>query len=322
MRKEKLLFCLLILIIVFTAYFLILYQLNNSQNIYCNIISSKGFISIANHSAKFTFSESTSIPKTYPTKDNEIIYIHNTAISNFVKNYLPNIRYRFILLSGDSDVEIPASNSSACNSILANKYLILWYSQNCTVVTEKLRQLPIGLDYHMRAYPYLNILKKNLGKTMNPIDQEKELLYIRKCSYTIYKNKLNKCYANFHLNLTNIDRKHAKQQLPSNLIFYEPKRIERKKSWMNMIKYKYVISPLGNGLDCHRTWESLVLGCIPIVKTSQLDPMYDGLPVLIVKNWYDVNATLLSTFIPSYKNIEKIKTFYWIDQFLTCSKIP
>jgi hypothetical protein len=31
---------------------------------------------------------------------------------------------------------------------------------------------------------------------------------------------------------------------------------------------KFVISPPGNGYDCHRTWESLFLGAVPIVKKS------------------------------------------------------
>ena len=31
---------------------------------------------------------------------------------------------------------------------------------------------------------------------------------------------------------------------------------------------KFVISPPGNGIDCHRTWESMFLGAIPIVKKS------------------------------------------------------
>ena len=32
--------------------------------------------------------------------------------------------------------------------------------------------------------------------------------------------------------------------------------------------YKFALSPEGNGIDCHRTWECLYLGVIPIVKKS------------------------------------------------------
>jgi hypothetical protein len=79
-----------------------------------------------------------------------------------------------------------------------------------------------------------------------------------------------------------------------------------------MIQYKYVISPHGNGLDCHRTWESLALGCIPIIKTSPLDRMFEGLPVLIVKNWSDITQELLNNFNPS-KYLDKLRLNYWKD---------
>ena len=55
-----------------------------------------------------------------------------------------------------------------------------------------------------------------------------------------------------------------------------------------MIKYRFIISPHGNGLDCHRTWEALALGCYPIIKSSPLDCMFEGLPVIIVNNWNEV----------------------------------
>ena len=35
-------------------------------------------------------------------------------------------------------------------------------------------------------------------------------------------------------------------------------------------RYAFAISPIGKGLDCHRTWESLILGQIVIVQTTLL----------------------------------------------------
>ena len=49
----------------------------------------------------------------------------------------------------------------------------------------------------------------------------------------------------------------------------------------------------GNGLTCHREWETLYAGRIPIVRTSHMDPMYQQLPVLIVSNWTDVTKDFL-----------------------------
>lgn len=57
--------------------------------------------------------------------------------------------------------------------------------------------------------------------------------------------------------------------------------------------YKFMLSPHGNGLDCYRTWEALFLGMAVVVKSSTLDSMYDGLPVLIVNEWSELTPELL-----------------------------
>jgi len=52
--------------------------------------------------------------------------------------------------------------------------------------------------------------------------------------------------------------------------------------------HKLIVSPTGHGLDTHRTWEILTLGRIPIVESSLLDPLYEGLPVLILGSWAEL----------------------------------
>ena len=109
----------------------------------------------------------------------------------------------------------------------------------------------------------------------------------------------------------------AISQIPKNLVFYEPTKLLREQTWINQSKYSFVISPHGNGLDCHRTWEALALGCIPVVKTSGLDPLFKDLPVLIVGSWSDINPKLLKktllTFKKSTFNYEKLQLSYWIN---------
>ena len=65
-------------------------------------------------------------------------------------------------------------------------------------------------------------------------------------------------------------------------------------------KYRFVISPHGNGLDAHSTWEALMCGCIPIVPSSPLNQIYKLLPVWIVDDWTDITDE---------KIIEKEKDF-------------
>ena len=88
---------------------------------------------------------------------------------------------------------------------------------------------------------------------------------------------------------------------------------------MNQSKYTFVISPHGNGLDCHRTWEALCLGCIPIMKHSSISYLFEDLPVLIVESWEDISENLLYSTIEDFKtkdfNFEKLTLSYWTKQF-------
>jgi len=61
----------------------------------------------------------------------------------------------------------------------------------------------------------------------------------------------------------------------------------------NARRYRFLASPPGNGLDCHRTWEALYLGVVPIVLRSVLTLRLEalGLPVWLVDS-YDELASV------------------------------
>jgi hypothetical protein len=58
---------------------------------------------------------------------------------------------------------------------------------------------------------------------------------------------------------------------------------------------KFVLSPAGNGFDCHRTWEAMYLGAIPIVRKIHWPFNDKNLPVLIVDDWEDLLDMDLAT---------------------------
>jgi hypothetical protein len=211
-----------------------------------------------------------------------------------------------VLVSGDSDLTIPNDVQAEADYLLKHPLLIRWYSQNCVQPSEKLLQLPIGLDFHT-----LSERAMEWGPKQTVEEQMAGLLAIPNNS-----PKQTKCYANFQFLMNTRyakDRHDAIAQIPKDLVFYEPTKVPRIQTWTTMTTYKYVISPHGNGLDCHRTWEALALGCIPIVKTSPLDTLFAGLPILIVKEWSDVTQELLDTFEP-IRNLEKLSLSYWLSR--------
>jgi len=176
----------------------------------------------------------------------------------------------------------------------------------------KVTGIPIGLDYHTMSVNQSH----DWGKQLSPLKQEKILMSIMSESKPFYEREL-KAYSNFHFLLNSQDRKDAIKKIPRELVYYEPNKINRLDSWKNQIKYAFVISPHGNGLDCHRTWEALCLGCIPIVKTSSIDYLFKDLPVLIVNEWSDVSLKKLSETVELFKtmnfNKNRLTLNYWVN---------
>ena len=56
-----------------------------------------------------------------------------------------------------------------------------------------------------------------------------------------------------------------------------------------------MICPQGNGVDCHRNWEVLYLGRVPVMKKSEyLQELYKDYPILWVNDYMDCTKALLS----------------------------
>jgi len=60
-------------------------------------------------------------------------------------------------------------------------------------------------------------------------------------------------------------------------------------------EYKFVISPEGNGIDCHRHYEALLAGCIPIIEyNSMIEEKYTGCPILYTHDYKEITEEYLS----------------------------
>ena len=59
-------------------------------------------------------------------------------------------------------------------------------------------------------------------------------------------------------------------------------------------KYKFVISPEGNGIDCHQHYEALMAKCIPIVEDSPLiRAKYGNAPILYTRDYSEITQEYL-----------------------------
>jgi hypothetical protein len=256
-----------------------------------------------------------------------ILHVCPPALPNFVKRVLPIITVPFKLLTNNSDYTLPKDFIYESEMILQSPLLIHWFAQNCILDHPKLTRVPIGLDYHSLHIPPPKLKFGIQIQQMHPFGwgprrpavlQERELLLIRSTSKSFWERE-TKGYANFHFAMSmgygKTDRPDALNNIPKDLVFYEPTKVTRDICWKNMVNYAFIVSPHGNGLDCHRTWEALALGCIPIVKSSGIDPLFDELPVWIVQNWNEVTLENMKQKVDEFKNktfnYEKLTLAYW-----------
>ncbi len=74
-----------------------------------------------------------------------------------------------------------------------------------------------------------------------------------------------------------------------------------------VLRSKFVISPPGAGPDCHRTWEAMYLGAIPIVKSNSWPFRHLPLPVIQLENWEELKNFSLEDIprnLVDWKNLD------------------
>ena len=221
---------------------------------------------------------------------NNVIFIrtgsnNNVDDLNKFANNLNKLTKPCILVTSDGDRPIPSSyNENTCNRILNNSNIIKWYTQNYdkSIVHPKLNYYPIGFDLHTESWLINNSIKAKIDFMIN----------CRNISPTD-KRISNKIFSDSHHSVSHPMRLKIYNIIKNNTIFELSKC---RKSFIDITKdynkYNFAISPRGNGLDCHRTWELFLAGVIVIIKTSVLDDMFiiNNLPVIILKEWDELKS--------------------------------
>lgn len=277
---------------------------------YCKFVSSRG---IAQHCDVFprdiiSDSQSLNLDDYKKIKNMDTVYVVSSALTNFYFKIFPNLMrngIKIILVTGACVISVPneLSKEHSINYIekIANSNTIIhWFTQNCDLPNHhKITPIPLGIDYHtLQKREYI------WGPQSYARQQEKLLKKISKKN-NLWREKKNASFSYFQFKLFdrhNEDRHRALDQLKKvdfNVFLKKP--LPRAQTWILQAKFKYIISPHGNGLDCHRTWEALYLNCVPIIKSSTIDSIYKDLPVLILDSWEDLTKENLEKFTSIYE---------------------
>ena len=314
--------------------------MNNDEH-KCIYISLTGFIKLGDFIFrplfmvdKLTFSDYSYYLLKYQFH-NMVVNIGNNDISFFVNNTLPHIKCYFILLTdtsvGDNEISLNREHETKLHTdtelikLLENPYLLKLFSQNALFLHEKLIHVPLGVNYSTIYNDHKNNILNNIPGIKYATEQDRMLHSIAKNSKPFFQ-RIKKILLAFTKVNNKYNQRSSKEleKLPSHLCIEVQSFIPRDTLWNIMKEYAFVLSPAGNGIDCYRTWESLILGCIPIVCEPIPKKLFEDLPVLHVQSWSDINEELLLNTLHIFKyanfNYDKLTLQYWhnkIESFKT-----
>lgn len=249
-------------------------------------------------------------------------FCRDKAISDKVFKVLKSITFPFNLVITEGDCSWPYMESSTLPKrgdlnwngpknfvdpmfyeIIEIKNLRKIYCQNLNLngldsFSGKVKCLPIGHCFH-NYFEKLNLIEKK----------------IKDISLNHKKNKLLIPYHN----ITNKSRAQEIDLLKSKTFCCHGEKSDYLLYLENLSRYRFVLSLHGDGVDCHRHWEILSAGSIPLIKSSFLDPLFDNLPVILYKDISQITEDYLSSEYIKIKHLlnnrGKLYRKFWIDQF-------
>lgn len=143
--------------------------------------------------------------------------------------------------------------------------LVAWFAQNPAVEHPKLRALPIGIANPKWPHGDQAVLRR-VQAEMRP----KRRLF--DASFDVSTNRGERAAAVAATGLQPGPRRPFPDYLAS------------------LAEASFCISPAGNGIDGHRTWEALYVRTIPIVTASLVAAHHRDLPLVVLESWADFRA--------------------------------
>ncbi len=229
----------------------------------------------------FHFDEVSSSFNPAKVKKGSRIFVKTDMLEAFFKEKHALIKHPYILISHNADHPAPGPFSK----YLEDKKIIAWFAQNVDTVHPKLHPIPIGIANRVWPHGSIDLLtkcRKKIGKT----------------------KRTHWLYMNFVIGTNKDERSRVYKKFIKKPYCVARRGLQQKNYLEDLATVRFVLSPRGNGLDCHRTWEALYMGAIPIVKTSPMDSLFRKMPVIIVKNWDVVNLAFLKK---QYARIQRKK---------------
>lgn len=238
-------------------------------------------------------------------RSGDTIYVHMLGLNHFFKNKHPHIRAHYILVSHGHWRKLPGEFAR----YLDDPKLIGWFTKNADRIHPKLHPIPIGLVNPQQPQGNINIVKRVIDRAKPLSERQTEKLIV-----------LN------HLPNSNPShRNHAYEVLMKYPFCVNLHGKPFEQYLTDMSQFRFVASPFGLGPDCHRTWEAMYVGTIPIFPHSPLDSMFEDLPVILINEWEEVTKEFLDQKYEEMSrktyNRDKLYADYWINKIRELQRV-
>jgi len=257
-------------------------------------------------------------------RENTKIFILNDLIPDYI-SFLISLNKPFTILSHSNIPycmpyytypNVDTSMRNKMDELLNKPELKAWYTKNPAIVHDKLKILPLGPKWNWNSRELYGEDREKMMIYYNQLDAE--------TNFHLFKQNL--IYTNFSLLTTDSPFFSPHIQIRNNLHSQIKDRFPMEKNtdfytYMDSLKNsKFCFSPPGKGIDTHRTYEALLMGCIPIMVSTPLDKVFEDLPVIIEDNWSKIDELYLEQKYKELKerkyNFNKLYLDYWENLFL------
>lgn len=240
-----------------------------------------------------------------------IYFVYINALSDFIKNTLIHIKGKYILITYSKHKRVPnwILKKEDAIQFINDPRLIRWYTTNLFIDIPKVVGIPIGMDYKTLKHVDTSIQEDRYREIVNevkPIYHRKPICYF---------------HMRYHFIKRNIDDILESEIFNKECIYYDNERLTKEQVVKRMSECMYVI--IVQSHDTSQIWEALGVGTIPIILKSSYLPIYNGLPILSVDSWNEINNELLTRTLYDIcdrgnkgeyiHNLEKMELEYWIN---------
>lgn len=217
-------------------------------------------------------------------------YMKIDQVRHFLLHEAPSIQSRFSIMTHNGDYSVTDELLSLAKTI---PNMSVWYGQNIECYEDpQVQSIPIGLENSMH-FPHVSKRRRLLEAALHSAAHvPSKMVYM---NFSMWTNPS----ARIHAYNSMRDKPWITDECVQATVQ------ENYPQWLHQVlNHHYVLCPRGNGVDTHRTWETLYLGRIPIVLNDLNMRYYKNLPILIVDDWRDITESLLVEGINTFSNVD------------------